>query len=91
MQACATGQHIPQGVVTERKPGAPGQEFLVITFSDVLVTSVQSSASSGGDAVMEEVSLVAGKIDLAYKPQRPDGSLDTAVEFAFDIAANKAL
>jgi type VI secretion system secreted protein Hcp len=91
MQACATGQHIPQGVVSERKAGASAQEFLVITFTDVIITSVQPSAASGGDAVVEQVGLQAGKVDLEYKAQRPDGSLDEAIAFKFDIAANKPL
>jgi type VI secretion system secreted protein Hcp len=91
MQACATGQRISQGVVAERKSGAPGQDFLVITFTDVLVTAVQPSASSGGDALLEEVSLRSAKVDLEYKPQRPDGSLDAGIHFTFDIAANNVL
>jgi type VI secretion system secreted protein Hcp len=88
MQACATGQHIPDATITERKSGPSTQEFLIIRFSDVIVTSVVP-AGAGGDAVVEQVSLQAAKVDLEYKPQRPDGSVDASIDFKFDILANK--
>ncbi len=33
--------------------------------------------------------LAFAKVDLEYKPQRPDGSLDQGIHFKFDIKANK--
>lgn len=53
--ACATGQHIQQGVLTCRKAGKEQQEYLKITFTDLLVSSFQTSggtspgATSGGN------------------------------------------
>jgi hypothetical protein len=38
---------------------------------------------------MEQVSMKFGKVDLEYKPQKADGSLDAGVHFKFDIKANK--
>lgn len=87
MRACAIGEQIPEATLTERKAGGGQQQFLVIKLSRVVVTSVTSSGSA--DEVMEAVSLRAAKVDLEYSPQRPDGSLDAAVHFKYDIAANK--
>jgi len=89
MQACATGQHIADATITERKPGPAMQEFLIIRFSDVIVTSVLPSGADEG--ATEEVSLQAAKVDLEYKAQRPDGSLDASIHFKFDILANRPL
>jgi len=89
MQACATGQHIPDATISERKPGSSTQDFLSVHFSDVIVTSVLPSAD--GEGVSEQVSLQAARVDLEYKPQRPDGSLDASIHFKFDILANRPL
>jgi len=54
----------------------------------VLITSVQPSAS-GGEAGVESVTLQPSKIDLEYKPQKPDGSLDAGLHFKYDMTLNK--
>jgi type VI secretion system secreted protein Hcp len=89
MKACATGEHIKDATVTVRKAGKGQQEYLVITMTDVLVTSVSTSVSAEGDATMEGVTLAFAKVDLVYKPQKPDGSLDVGVHFKYDLKANK--
>jgi len=89
MKACATGEHIKDATITVRKAGKGQQEYLVITMTDVLVTSVSTSVSAEGDATMESVSLAFAKVDLEYKPQKPDGSLDVGVHFKYDLKANK--
>ena len=38
---------------------------------------------------MESVSLAFAKVDLEYKPQKPDGSLDAGIHFKYDIKGNK--
>jgi type VI secretion system secreted protein Hcp len=59
--------------------------------ADVIVTGVQPSGSGGGDGLVETFSLQCAKVDLEYKPQKADGSLDAAIHFKFDIKANKPL
>ena len=88
MKACATGQHIKEATVTNRKAGKGQQEFLIIKMNDVLITSVQP-AMSNADGGMEAVSLQMAKVALEYKPQKADGSLDAGVVFKYDIKANK--
>ena len=89
MKACATGEHIKDATITVRKAGKGQQEYLVITMTDVLVTSVSMSVSAEGDATMEGVTLAFAKVDLVYKPQKPDGSLDVGLHFKYDLKANK--
>jgi type VI secretion system secreted protein Hcp len=90
MKACATGEHIKDATITVRKAGKVPQEYLLIKLTDVLVTGVSTSANVEGDATVESVALAFAKVDLEYKPQRPDGSLDVGIHFKYDLKANKA-
>ena len=56
--------------------------------NDVIITGVVHGGSSGA-AGSETVSLAFAKVDLEYKPQKADGSLDAGIHFKFDIKANK--
>jgi type VI secretion system secreted protein Hcp len=89
MKACATGEHIKEARITVRKAGKGQQEYLIIKMTDVLVTSVSTSVSAEGDATIEGVALAFAKVDLDYRPQKPDGSLDVGVHFKYDLKANK--
>ena len=88
LRACATGVHMKEATITHRKAGKDQQEFLVIKMNDVIITSVtQGEAPDGGSEI---VSLVFAKVDLEYRPQKADGSLDAGIHFKYDIKANKA-
>jgi len=89
MKACATGQHISDATITVRKAGNGQQEYLIITMTDILVTSVSTSVSAEGGTTIESVVLAFAKVDLEYKPQKPDGSLDAGVHFKYDLKAQK--
>lgn len=89
MKACATGEHLKDATITVRKAGKGKQEFLVIKMTDVIVTSVASGGASDGAATAEGVALQFAKVDLEYRPQKPDGSLDAGVHFKYDIKGNK--
>jgi type VI secretion system secreted protein Hcp len=56
--------------------------------NDVLITGVVHGGTSGA-AASETVSLVFGKVDFEYKPQKADGSLDAGIHFKFDIKSSK--
>jgi type VI secretion system secreted protein Hcp len=88
MAACATGAHIKDATITARKAGKGQQEFLIIKMNDIIITSVQPSLSDGQVGV-ESVALKPAQVDLEYRPQKPDGSLDAGVHFKFDIKLNK--
>jgi type VI secretion system secreted protein Hcp len=87
--ACATGEHIRDATVTVRKAGKAPQEYLLITMSDVLVTSVSTSVDADGEGAVDVVALAFAKVDLEYKPQKPDGSLEPGVHFKYDRKTNK--
>ena len=87
MAKCATGEHIKEGTLVSRKAGKGQQEYLIVKMNDILITSVQPSGSS--EHPMESVSFTYSKIDLEYKPQKEDGSLDAGVHFKYDVKANK--
>ena len=88
LKACATGLHIKDATITHRKAGKGQQEFLIIKLNDVTITAV-SHAGAEDQPYAESVSLKFAKVDLEYRPQRQDGSLDAGVHFQFDLKANK--
>jgi type VI secretion system secreted protein Hcp len=62
---CATGQHIPQVVLTVDRPGGSHAPYLEITLNDVIISGYNPSGS--GDALpMEEVTFVFHTIQLTY-------------------------
>jgi type VI secretion system secreted protein Hcp len=88
MQACATGVHLKDATITHRKAGKGQHEFLVIKMNDVIITSVNDS-DSNDSGTLENVTLNFAKIDVEYKPQKADGSLDAGVHFKYDLKAQK--
>ena len=89
LKACATGEHIKEATITVRKAGKGQQEFLIIKMNDVLITSVNPSGSGDAAAIAESVAMQFAKVDLEYKPQKADGSLDAGLHFKYDIKGNK--
>ena len=88
--ACATGEHIKKAVLTERKAGKEQQEFMKITFTDLLVTSFQTGGSSSGNILpTEQIALNFAKIELEYKEQKADGTLGGPIKTGYDLKANK--
>jgi type VI secretion system secreted protein Hcp len=89
MQACATGVHMKEATITHRKAGKLQHEFMIVKMNDVIITSVTHGGSTGDSGYSENVSLAFAKVDLNYKRQKPDGSLDAGVHFKYDIKGNK--
>jgi type VI secretion system secreted protein Hcp len=89
LKACATGEHIKEATITVRKAGKGQQEFLIIKMADILITSVNPSGSGDSAATAESVAMQCAKVDLEYKPQKADGSLDAGLHFKYDIKGNK--
>jgi type VI secretion system secreted protein Hcp len=85
MKACATGQHLKEATVTHRKDR---QEFLIVKMSDVIITGVTHGGTSDRPG-SENASLTFAKVDLEYRAQKSDGSLDAGVHFKYDLKANK--
>jgi type VI secretion system secreted protein Hcp len=88
LEACATGTHLKEATITHRKAGKGQQEFLIVTLNDIIITGVTHGGTSAQPA-SETVTLAFAKVDFEYRPQKPDGSLDAAIHFKYDLKANK--
>jgi type VI secretion system secreted protein Hcp len=86
MLACATGQHIPNALMTARKRRG-GFEFLFVKMSTVLVNSVQTEGVD--DVPTESISFVFGAIKVDYKEQKNNGSIGATTSFAWNLIGNK--
>ncbi len=89
LKSCATGSHIKEATITVRKAGKGQQEFLIIKMSDILITSVQMSVTNDAAGTAENVALQFAKVNLEYKPQKADGTLDAGLHFKYDIKGNR--
>lgn len=90
LQACASGEHIKKAILICRKAGKEQQEYLKITFSDLLVSSFQTGGSAGASIVpVDQISLNFAKLEYEYKPQKADGTLGPVVKAGWDLKLNK--
>ena len=88
--ACANGARIKNAILTVRRAGAGALEFLKWTFTDVTVVVYQTAADvPPGDPPTDQVNLRFAKIEVEYRPVKPDGSLDAPVKAGFDVTANR--
>ena len=85
--ACASGEHIKEALLTCRKAGKEQQEYLKIKFTDLLISSFQTSGSS--EVPNDSISFNFSKIEYEYYPQKPDGTLDAKVPVHWDLKTNK--
>jgi type VI secretion system secreted protein Hcp len=84
--ASATGEHIKSGILTCRKAGGKQEEFLVVTLSDLLVSSYQTGGhGASGELPMDQFSLNFSKIEIAYKVQDAKGGLGAAIKAGYDL------
>ena len=81
-RACADGRHIREAELSVARGGAVPQTYLTIRLRDVVVTAVAlADTANDGSPPLETVSLHFGEVRYGYRPQRPNGALDAAVEF----------
>lgn len=84
--ACAQGEHIKNAVLTCRKAGKEQQEYLKVTFTDLMVSNyLTSGAGASGAAPMDAISLNFSKMEMEYKEQKADGSLGGAIKAHYDM------
>lgn len=88
--AVADGRHFKKGELFIRKAGGDAPlEYLVITMTDIIVTSYHTGAVATQDERLKEtVMLNFAKVKFAYKPQKKDGSGDAEKSFEWNIAEN---
>ncbi len=89
--ACCMGTHIGEVLVTLRKAGGESPlDYIVYTFKDCMIESVQWSGSSGGDDTpTESVSIAYTSVKIEYQPQKSDGSKEGgSISGSWDIKKN---
>lgn len=91
MKACCNGKHFKEAVLVCRKAGEKPVEYLTITMTDVLITSVSTGGSGGEDRLTENLSLNFGAVKLKYIEQTAKGGEGAKPDMGWDIAANAAL
>jgi type VI secretion system secreted protein Hcp len=85
MKFCASGDHMPgDAVLTCRKPGGKQEEYITIVMKQPFVTSVNTSASTGGQ-IQEQFTLAYKEIDFTYKPQTAKGTMGGAIKFGHNL------
>ena len=85
---CAKGKHIPEAVLTVRKAGEAPVEYVVITMTKVLVTTVSTGGSGGEDRLTENVTLNFADVKLQYTEETDTGEEGAKKTFHWDIVAN---
>jgi type VI secretion system secreted protein Hcp len=86
LQAMCKGDHIKTGVLTAIKAGAGGDPFLKISFEELYITSLQSSASS--EIPTESVTFSYNKVKIEYFTQNEVGALQKANSVSYDLKKN---
>lgn len=89
-QSCCGGKHYDKASLYLRKAGG-GKEamtYLKFEFAELFLTDVQwsgASGSHGGDTPMEHLNFSFGKVEIAYFPQKADGSPDGQIKAGWDL------
>jgi len=89
MEYVGTAQTIPWAKLHVIKSGETEQEYLRLCFTGLHVKSVSSGGSFGEDRLTENVTFSYETIVQRYAQQKPDGSLDQAIEGSWDTTKNQ--
>ena len=74
-----------------RRPGRSQADFLVVTMKDVMVTSYETPRPADPDRPVDRFTLTFSSVQIEYRPQRADGSLDVPVHVGWDLAESASL
>jgi type VI secretion system secreted protein Hcp len=88
MLACCTGKHVPEVKLTCRKAGENPLEYLIITLTDSIISSVSTGGSGGEDRLTENVTLNFAKVKVEYTEQKADGTAGAKPKMTYNIAEN---
>jgi type VI secretion system secreted protein Hcp len=90
MLRCASGKHFPTAILTVRKAGDNPLEYMIVTMTDVLISSYSLGASGDSEKVTEQASLNFAKVKVEYKEQLQAGGAGAQPSMTWNIAENKA-
>lgn len=86
MEACATAKHIPTATLSVRKGGGEQYDYLIIKFTDLIITSYATGGS--GEVPVESCSFNFATINVEYKVQDKAGKVTNAGTFKYDLKKN---
>ena len=88
---CAQGDHIKNAILTARKAGKDQQDYLKVTFTDLLVSNFQTNGDAHANSLpVDSISLNFAAIEIEYKVQNADGSLGASSKVKYDLKQMKA-
>jgi len=86
---CASGDILKEVYIVYDKPvGDKQEDYFRIYLKDALITSLQLSGSNENPT--ESVSFAFQGVEIAYKPEKDDGSLDAAISKGYDLETLQA-
>ena len=86
---CASGDILKEVYILYDKPvGTDQQDYFRIYLKDALITSVQLSGSNENPS--ESVSFAFQGVEVAYRPEKDDGTLDAAIRKGYDLETLKS-
>ena len=88
-QRCASGQHIKNATLTLRKAGGGQQEYMVMRFNDLLISSYQLGGSSVDVIPTDQVSINFSKVKIDYFPRSRDGVEQDPVSSVYDATTGQ--
>ena len=81
---CASGDILDEVYILYDKPAGDKQDdYFRIYLKDALITNVQLSGSDANPT--ESVSFAFQAVEIAYRPEKDDGSLDGAIPKGYDL------
>ncbi len=88
---CLNGKNTTgDAVLTVQKAGENVVQYIKITMSDFIISSISTGGSGGEDRLTENVTLNFATVKFEYTPQKADGTADTVVPYTWKIAQNIA-
>jgi type VI secretion system secreted protein Hcp len=84
--ACADGSHIKNAVMVGRKAGKDQQDYIKVTFTDLLVTSFSTNGDANANSLpVDTITLNFAAIEIEYKQQNADGTLGAPVKVKYNL------
>jgi type VI secretion system secreted protein Hcp len=88
--ATTSGKHIKSAILSCRKAGGKQEDYMIVTFTDVLISSFQQGGGGSGIVPVVSITFNAVKIEVEIKEQKPDGSMGAGVKASYDLKLAKS-
>jgi type VI secretion system secreted protein Hcp len=86
--ACCNGKHYESAVLVVRKAGETPLEYVTITLSEVMISSVSTGGSGGEDRLTENISLNFAAVKFDYVEQAAKGAKAATPSMFWNVAEN---